>query len=493
MDDGETETWPRVRAVMFALPDLLARAGVVEREQGRRVMDLALPVMMTAAVWVMLRIIDFLMVSLALSDSAVAGLAFAFQYYFVGFSLAIALSSGTISLVSRFKGAGDDARADLAVKQSLWFGLVLSVPLTVVAWLYAEPLVDLLTDDAVAVAAGATYLRIVMLAVVTRFWGMIGSRALAGAGDTRTPMYVSFVTIPLNAVLNAVLIFGVGPVPALGIAGAALGTAIANTLSALAFLGIFLSGRFRVRLRLSAPHWDADIARELVRVGSPLAGMRLFTTFGRFPFLFMLGILGTPVVAAYAIGRRVIQMAMIPAWGYSTAASTLVGQHVGADEGQRARSGGWATLAIALATQLSVAALIALAARPIAELFNTEAVGLTVAFVRVFALGIAGFATFQTLGGGLRGAGDTTWPLYGTVLGTVFRLVVAALGLPVAYTLAVGPVSLSPGQGLGVLAVYAALLVDWYVRAAVNAVRFESDTWIAIGRRTTGEGAEVGD
>jgi putative MATE family efflux protein len=296
-------------------------------------------------------------------------------------------------------------------------------------------------------------------------------------------MYVRLVTLPTNIGLNAVLIFGLGPFPRLGVAGAAWGTTIANTLAAGIFLAVMLSGRWDVRLRLGGRQWDTSLAAELVRVALPLAGTRLSRTFGRFPFLFILGVLGTEVVAAYAIGRRVMLLALMPAWGYSTAASTLVGQHVGAGDDREATDYGWQTLRIALATQLLIGAVIVAAARPFALAFGSQHVDLTVTFIRVFGLTVAGFAMARTMRGGLRGAGDTRWPFYGGLLGTyVVRLPVAALALPAGFAVAVGPWSIAPGLGWGLPAVFAAIVGDMYARAAVNVFRFASGKWKAVTR-----------
>jgi len=137
---------------------------------------------------------------------------------------------------------------------------------------------------------------------------------LVGSADTRTPMYVRSLTLPTNLVLNAVLIFGLGPFPRPGIVGAALGTIIANTVAAVVFRGLLVSGRHTVTLPVRGRQVDPGLLRETVRVALPLSGMRLMQTFGRFPFLFVLGIPGTPALAAYAIGRRVIMLALMPAW-----------------------------------------------------------------------------------------------------------------------------------------------------------------------------------
>ena len=478
-------------------PAALSRLGIVDRRKGREAFELAAPAMVTGGMRTALRLADFLLVSIYAGGAGVAALELGFQYFFIPFGLALALTSGTISVVSRFKGADNHRRADFAIKQSLWLSLLLSVPITLTTHLYAEQLIAVLTSDAQTIALGGAYLRAIMYSVAFRFWSMIAARALAGSGDTRTPMYVRLLTLPTNVVLNLVLIFGLGPAPELGVAGAGWGTAIANTLAAVIFAGALLSGRYDVQLRLGGRQWDWSIVRELVRVSLPLAGTRLSRTFGRFPFLFVVGLLGTDVLAAYAIGRRVMLLALMPAWGYSTAASTLVGQAIGAGDDSEADEYGWQTLRLALATQLLIGGAIVLAARPIAAVFAPEDLPLTVEFVRVFGIGVAAFAVSRTLRGGLRGAGDTRWPFYGALLSTyVVRLPIAVLALPagVTITLFAGPLSgavgLSslplglPGLGAGLPAIYLAILGDMYGRAAVNLFRYWSDAWKDVARHS---------
>lgn len=487
-----------IRDLLFLFPDLLARLGLVDRRKATAAFDLAVPAMITGGLRTLVRTADFVMVSIAEGAVAVAALELGFQYYFIPFGLALALTSGTISVVSRMKGAGNDRHADFAIKQTLWLSLLVSIPITILTWVFAEPMIDVLTNDAEAIELGATYLRIVMLSVGFRFWSMTAARALAGAGDTRTPMYVRLVTLPTNIVLNALLIFGLLGFPALGIAGAAIGTAIANTAAAVVFFGVLLSGRWDVRLRLGGKQWDWAMATELIRVAFPLAGTRIARTLGRFPFLFVLGVLGTPVLAAYAIARRVMLLAMMPAWGYSTASSTLVGQHVGAGENDEAESYGWQTLRIALATQLLIAMVLVLAARPLALAFDTGYPDLTVTFIRLFGLVVAGFSVSRTMRGGLRGAGDTRWPFYGAVLGTyAVRLPIAFVALPIGYAVSLGPVhalgvsisgiSVAVGLGLGLPAVFVAILGDMYTRALINVVRFNSGAWREIGSPSTAD------
>jgi putative MATE family efflux protein len=488
----------RVGALLTAFPALLARIGIVDREKGEEAFDLAVPAMVTGGLRTVLRTADFLMVSIAAGSTAVAALEFGFQFYFVPFGIALALTSGTISVVSRLKGAERHVEADFAIKQSLWLSLLVSIPITVGTWLYAEPMVGLLAHDADTTALGADYLRVVMLSVVFRFWSMIAARALAGAGDTQTPMWVRLVTLPTNILLNALLIFGLFGFPELGVVGAAWGTAVANALAGVVFFAVLVSGRWNVALRLGGKQWDWAVAREIVRVALPLVGTRLSRTFGRFPFLFVLGIFGSHVVAAYAIGRRVMLLALMPAWGYSTASSTLVGQRLGAGDPEEAAEYGWQTLRIALVTQLLIAVGIFAAASPIARAFGAAELGLTVTFIRIFGLSVAGFSISRTLRGGLRGAGDTRWPFYGGIVGTyIVRLPLAFVALSADYVVSIGPFALgaltipgiafSPGLGLGLPAIFAAILGDMYARAAINLFRFRSGAWKAFGAPATAD------
>jgi putative MATE family efflux protein len=474
-----------IDAGLRGFPALLARFGIVDRRMGEEAFRLATPVMVTGGLRILLRLADFVMVGIALGGAGLAALELGIQYFFVGFALSLAVSSGTISVVARYEGAGQPGQADFALKQSLWLSLLISLPLTAIGWFYADPLVGVLTDDPDTIRLGAAYLEILALSLAFRFWSLVAARALAGMGDTRSPMYVRLATLPLNIVLNALLIFGLFGFPALGIAGAAIGTAVTNVLTGVVFLGLALSGRFAVTLHPGGRQWDTGVAKEILRVGVPLAGMRLLQTFGRFPFLFVLGTLGTPVLAAYAVGRRLILFALMPAWGYSTASSTLVGQAIGAEQDAEATRYGWETLRIALATQLLIAAALLVFARPFVLLFNPDDIGLAVAFVRVFGLGVAGFGIDRTMRGALRGAGDTRWPLYGMFIGIfLLRLPIAFLALPVSFVVSVGGVSLAPGLGLGVPAVFAAILVDFYAKAAVNTIRFASGRWQAIARQS---------
>jgi Na+-driven multidrug efflux pump len=187
-------------------------------------------------------------------------------------------------------------------------------------------------------------------------------------------------------------------------------------------------------------------------------------------------------------------LALMPAWGYSTASSTLVGQSIGAGNDDEATEYGWQTLRIALATQLLVGAVLFVAARPISVAFGTQHVDLTVEFVRIFGVGVAAFSVSRTMRGGLRGAGDTRWPLYGSLAGTyLFKLPVVFLAIaPGVVLFSVLGLDFAPGLGWGLLAVYASILGDMYLRAAINTFRFWTGKWKHVARESdVGAGAKA--
>ncbi|WP_336023278.1 MATE family efflux transporter [Halobellus salinisoli] len=472
-----------VRSALAKYPAWLARLGVVDREMGEEIFDLAVPVIVSGGLRTLIRTVDFFMVSLALGSVAVAALQFGFQYSLLTLGIGLALASGTISIVSRFTGARDAERANLALKQSLWLTLVISIPFAVIGWVWAAPLIDVLTDDPEAIALGAIYLKLLMISTPFHFWNIVASRAMAGVGDTRTPMYIRTSSLPTNTVVNAVLIFGLGPFPSLGIAGAAIGTAVANALQAVIFTAAFLSGRFGIELNLSGPHVDLAIVREIVRVSLPLSGTKVAGIAARFPFLFVLGALGTNVVAAYAIGRRIVTLARMPAFGYATASSTLVGQALGNDDEDTAEKYGWQTFRISLATGIILGTLVVIGARQLALLFGADDIGLTVTFIYVFSAAIVGFSISRTFQGALRGAGDTKVPFYATLVGNyVIRLPISVLALSAGVTFTAFGYTVAPGLGIGLTAVFISIWADIYVRAAINWTRYRSNRWKAIGR-----------
>jgi len=457
------------RAVARFVAASLARRGIVDAERSRRIVDLAWPRVVTGLARMSQRVIDFAMVGAVLGESALAGMAFALAYWQIGNTASLGVSGGTISQVSRRFGADDLAGVDRALKQGLLVALALGLPLVAVFWSVPAELIGLLTDDPRAVGFGATYLRVAGIAVAFEFLTKVCSRALLGADDAVTPMVLRATGAVLNVVLNAVFIFGFG----LGVLGAALGTLVATVVVAAAFLaGLFrgrlpLVGAFPIGMRAQRPVFVAADARELVDLAAPLVARRLSVTLAVFPLLAIAATFGSGVVAAFEVARRVRGLANTPNWGFSVAASSLVGQRLGAGDPDGARGYGGDVLRFGLLVAALVVLIVVAFAAPIAALFvDPSLVDRTAAFVRIAGVGVLGLSVDAAATGTLRGAGDTRWPFYGKAVGLyLVALPAAALGTVTA---------------LGTGGLLVALLAEAAVPAAVTYRRLASGAWIDI-------------
>lgn len=454
------------------IASVLAEFGIIDAGRGRRTADLSWPRMLTGFARLSQRTADVAMIGIAVGPAGIAGVAIATVYWGLGNSLSLGLAGGTISQVSQRYGAGDPARVDLAVKQSVWVGVLIALPFTLAYWTVPVELLELLTDDPATISHGSTYLSVLSIAMVPNFMNTIASRTLAGADDTWIPMSIRSSTAVLNVVFNAVLIFGMG----LGVLGAAVGTvlaeAIATAVFSLGFLrgGTPLVGSFPVRLRAAPPYFDSGLSRRLLVVATPLMGRRLAEHAARFPLFAILALFGPTVVAAYEVSRRIRNLMNAPAWGFAISATSLVGQALGEGDEDEANAYGWDILRFSFVVYLAGGALVFAFARPITLLFVQEpgAVAETVPFVRVAVLSLIGKGIDGSATGVLRATGDTRWPLYGKFAGLWLVM------LPLAYLGAVTP--------LGLLALYMAYVAETAVPAGVSLYRFWTGKWRAISR-----------
>ena len=459
-----------LRRLLVWVAALLEQFGIIERSRLRATMELAWPRVVTGFAIMSKQTADLAMVGVVLGAPAVAGLAFAGAYWTVGKFVAIGLAGGTVSLVSQNYGGDEAGRAALVVKQSVWIALLLAIPVVSAYVVFADSLIGLLSDTPAAVGYGTTYLAVVAPGLGFEFLNMIASRTYAGVSDTVTPMAVRAGGAVLNVVLSGLLIFGFG----LGVMGAAIGTAVSTGLVTLVFSwgmfgrSYFGTGASPVALSISGPQLDIGLMRQLIEVSTPLVARRLGEGIVVFPLLGIADSFGSEAVAALEVGRRVRNLANSVTWGFSIAASTLVGQRLGRGEEREAAAFGREIIGLSTLIYLFVAAGVVVFAEPIAEVFVDEAVGLTTQFVIVAAVSVIPLAVGGAATGVLRGAGDTRIPFYASLVG----LYVCAL--PMAYLGTVTP--------LGVTALYLALVVETTVPTAIILWRFRTDRWQAVSR-----------
>ena len=467
--------------VAEAVAGALDRAGVIDRSRLDETMGLAWPRIVTGFAIMSKNTVDLAVIGYALGVSAVAGLGYAFAYWQLAKFVSIGLAGGTVSLVSQNYGGDEPGRAELVVKQSLIVAALLAAPIVAAYVLGAERLIGLVGADGDALAAGTTYLAVTAPALAFEFFNMIASRTYAGIGDTRTPMVARAGGALLNMVLTGWLVLGAG----LGVFGAAFGTAVSiGAVGVVLAWGMsgrsyFGRGASPVPVGVSGPWLDVELSRQLLRVSAPLIGRRVAEGVAVFPLLWIASSFGEAVVAALEVGRRVRALLGSFSWGFSIAASTLVGQRLGAGEESLATAYGRDVIALSAVVYLLASAAVVVAARPVAGVFVDEpaAVAATAAFVVAAAVSAVPLGVDGSITGSLRGAGDTRWPFAASMVGLY------VVALPVALVGLVTP--------LGVAGLYAALVAEKLVPAGLNGYRFRSNRWQAVSRQYRPGGGET--
>ncbi len=429
------------------------------------VWPLAWPSMISFGLNSMVSLIDFVIVG-QLGGIAIAGAGVALQVHFALFAVFAAVNTGTTALVARAMGRGDRVEADRVLRLSVLLSIgigaasMLTIPL-------APSIVSAFQVEADVVDAGARYLAMLFSANVALGVRLVMESALRGAGDVRTPLFVGLLVNVVNVVLNYGFVFGRLGLPELGLVGSALGTALALVAGLFAYLWLWWRNLLVIPRGAFFDGVDGPRCRRILDVGIPTAIEQTAFQIGLILFLRLVAAYGTEPISAYVIGVRVLSLSFVPGLGFMTASSTLVGQYLGARQPEMARRFGWRATASAIATMASIGLAIILAARPLAALFGAtgpETVDLTVWFIRILGAAQPLMAIEFALGGALRGAGDTRFPLFAILTGLfVFRLG--------------GAWSLHLGWQASIVAVWSCLLADYAVKAGMLALRFASDRW----------------
>ena len=292
---------------------------------------------------------------------------------------------------------------------------------------------------------GIIYMRIVCLGLGFRTIATVCSSALRGAGDTRTPMAVNLTANLINLVGNYLLIYGNLGFPRWGVAGAAVATSLADTAACGLFLTVLVSGRSSIRIALRGryrPDWN--MLKRVFQVGVPAAIEQLIMRGGQVIYVRIVASIGTAVLAAHQIGMNILNLSFMPGQAFSIAATTLVGQGLGAKDPELAERSALETSRMGMMVSTTIAGFMFVFGRSIAGLYTNDpqVIESTAMVLKIIGLVQPAQSTRFILSGGLRGAGDTRWPLYSTFVGIWGVRVV--LGYLLAIVLGAGAL-LAPG------------------------------------------------
>jgi putative MATE family efflux protein len=294
----------------------------------------------------------------------------------------------------------------------------------------------------------------------------VGNGALRGAGDTRTPMLVMGAVNVINVVIALVLIQGLGPVPALGVAGAGIAAAVATVAGTLMVIGVLMHGRAGLELRQFISRPDRRVLKQLLDIGLPAAGENLLMRVSFLTYTRAISSLGTVAYAAYLIAQRVESLNTMPAMGFSVAAMTLAGQSLGAGQPDRARRAVFRSVEIAFVVSMVWACFSFFFPRTMLSLFTNdpEVIAQGILPVRMVAFAQPVMSVAFSLSGGLRGIGDTRAVMWITGVGSwMVRIPVAILSVT--------------WLGLGLPGVQLSMVLDWTIRMILSGWRFRPSAW----------------
>jgi putative MATE family efflux protein len=408
-------------------------------------------------------IIDIKVVG-SLGASAVAGATAGHRLFFVLMAVLMAVSVGATALVARAIGAGNRDEAGRVVSNSLALATALAVATGVLGLLLAEPFAALFGLDPDARQLAITYIRWISGFTPAFAVGFVVATGLRAAGDTKTPLVIGALTNLVNVLFLYMFVYGGFGIPKIGIAGAALAGGLAYTVAALLTM-LLWRRRTLVIAPVPGPTLERTRTRKLVRIGMPAAVEQLVVQAGFIAFTSLIARYGTKPLAAYGIGVQILSASFVVGFGFSIAASTLVGQHLGAGSPERAAHSGWRATRLAMAAMSVLAVLIILFARPIARLMIADevVVDLTVSLIHWLGAAQPLMAMQFALAGALRGAGDTRFPLVVTLAGLICGRVLLAC--------------VFAWLRLSIDWVYGALLADYVIQSTLLALRFRGSRW----------------
>jgi len=435
-------------------------------EQTPGILRLAWPAIVGNLLYSTVSMVDIKIVG-SLGASAVAAVTTGNRIFFVFQAVIMATSVGTTAMVARAWGAGDRDEAARVTKVSVFVGAGVALLLSIPGVLFSHTLASVFRLEPDTVAQASDFIFCLSLFNVSFAISMILGTAIRAAGDTITPLWIGAITNVFNIVMVYALVYGQLGAPKMGVKGAAIATGSAFTLGALMSIVFWLKGWFIVDYA-RGPSLSAQRLRQLVRIGYPSAIEQGAVQFGFILFLWIVSFYGTSPYAAYGIGVQILSFSFVVGFGFSIAASTHVGQRLGAQDPDGAAQSGWRAMSLSIGIMVALGAMIVSYAEPIARFMidDAEVVRLTVVFIYILGAMQPLMAIEFALGGSLRGAGDTRFPLLTTITGlVVVRGGVAAIFL---------------WLGLSVEWIFAALIVDYIVKATMLVTRFRHGRWKTI-------------
>lgn len=425
------------------------------------IIALAVPAMIENILQTIVGFVDTLFVaSLGLNEVTAVGVANTIIAVYI--AIFMALGVGTSSLVARSVGAGELDKAKAIAKQSTWISVLAGLLFGIISFFFAEPLLRVMGAEPAVLEDAVIYFRIVAVPSIFISLMIVFGSILRAAGDTKTPMKVGLWVNAINIVFDYILIFGFLGIPGLGVAGAAWATVIARIVGTVALYKYIQKSKVGFSIFKDTKLNSKQYSKPILQLSTPTAIERLIMRFGQVLYFGLIVRIGTDTFAAHTIAGNIEMFSYMPGYGLAIAATTLVGQSIGAKQHKDAYKYGMLTTGIGVVIMSIGGVLLFFLSPWMATWFTNDesAIDMVVTALRIDAFAQPALAVGLILAGALQGMGDTKSPMYSTAIGM--------WGIRI-----VGVYVFGMQLGMGIAGVWLSIAIDLLIRAIFLTYKFK--------------------
>ncbi|MCB0702664.1 MAG: MATE family efflux transporter [Candidatus Kapaibacterium sp.] len=393
---------------------------------------LAIPMILELVMESTFAVVDIYFVG-KLGASAIATVGLTETYLFILYSVAMGLSMAVTAIIARRTGEKNTSESGLAAVQSIILGLIAALPLTIGGIFYAKDLLALMGADAWSINEGYKYTQYMLGGNAVIVLLFVINAIFRGAGDAAIAMRVLWIANIINIGLDPLLIFGWGFIPAFGIEGAAMATNIGRGIGVAVQLWVLFKGGKHIKVTISQLYLDSKIMLNIVKTSLGGIGQMIIAMTSWIFLIRILAELGAETVAGSTIAIRIMMFTMMPAWGLSNAAATIVGQNLGAGEPDRAEKSVWKIGFYNMIFLVLVSIVYFIYNEDLMRLFTDDArvIAVGAEWIQIVSYGYFIYGWWMVSVQAFNGSGDTKTP---TLINVVFFWL---FQIPLAYSLAI--------------------------------------------------------
>ncbi|MFQ5652488.1 MAG: MATE family efflux transporter [bacterium] len=403
----------RVASLLQDIREAIAgsQQNFTEGSIGRAILLLSIPMVLELVMESVFAVVDIFFVS-KLGSDAVATVGLTESMLTLVYAVAIGLSMAATAIVARRTGEKDPEGAVTASVQAILVGCVISLPVMILGIFFGPVLLRLMGASEAIIDSGSMYTTVMLASNIVIMLLFVINAIFRGVGDAAVAMRVLWLANLINIVLDPCLIFGLGPFPELGVKGAAVATAIGRGVGVLYQLYKLQHRSGRVRIARHNLKLDLDVMRRLLQLSLGGIGQFIIATSSWIGLMRIMAVFGSESLAGYTIAVRIIIFSILPSWGMSNAAATLVGQNLGARKPERAEKSVWMSGLINMIFLCGIGLVFNVFAEFLVRLFTDEpsVVAVAAQCLRYISYGYPIYAYGMVLVQAFNGAGDTATP-----------------------------------------------------------------------------------